>query len=131
MIKLLLVDDDPNVLSGLRMRLELEADMTIVGDAKDGEAAIALAQHLHPDIVVMDVRMPGMGGLAAARELHTCAPEAGVIILSIHDDAFTRATARANGVCGFVGKHQSVDSLVAAIRDAAGATGTATPTPRV
>ena len=62
MIKLLLVDDDPNVLWGLRMRLALESDITIVGEANDGAAAVAKTVALHPDVVVMDVQMPVMDG---------------------------------------------------------------------
>jgi DNA-binding NarL/FixJ family response regulator len=119
MIKLLLVDDDPNVLSGLRMRLALESDMAVIGEAASGDLAVSLVQQLHPDVVVMDVRMPGMDGLAAATELRRTNPAAAVILLSIHDDAFTRATALANGVRAFVCKHQSVDSLIETIRDVA------------
>jgi DNA-binding NarL/FixJ family response regulator len=117
MIKLLLVDDDPNVLWGLRMRLALESDITIVGEANDGAAAVAKTVALHPDVVVMDIQMPVMDGIAAAGALHATAPETAVIVLSIHDDAATRAEAARSGVRSFVGKHQSVDTLVAAIRE--------------
>lgn len=120
MIKLLLVDDDPNVLWGLRMRLALEPDIVIVGEANDGASAVAKAVALHPDVVVMDVQMPVMDGLAAAGALHSTAPATAVIVLSIHDDAATRAEAERSGVRRFVGKHQSVDTLVAAIREVGG-----------
>ncbi len=120
MIKLLLVDDDPNVLWGLRMRLALESDIEIVGEAVDGATAVSKAAVLHPDVVVMDVQMPVMDGLMATSALHVTDPDAAVIILSIHDDAATRAAATKSGARGFVGKHQSVDSLVAAIRHVGG-----------
>jgi len=120
MIKLLLVDDDPNVLWGLRMRLGLEPDIEIVGEASDGATAVSKAAVLHPDVIVMDIQMPIMDGLMATSALHVTDPDAAVIILSIHDDAATRASAARNGAKGFVGKHQSVDSLVAAIRDVTG-----------
>ena len=120
MIKLLLVDDDANVLWGLRMRLGLEADIAVVGEAHDGASAVAKAVALHPDVLVMDVQMPVMDGLTAADVVRTASPGTAVIILSIHDDAATRAEAERNGVRQFVGKHQSVDSLVAAIREVSG-----------
>lgn len=117
MIKLLLVDDDPNVLCGLRMRLALEPDISVVGEAYNGACAIRQTETLHPDIVVMDLQMPEMDGLQAAIALRERARAAHIIMLSIRDDPATREEAARAGVRGFVGKHQSVDSLVAAIRD--------------
>lgn len=120
MIKLLLVDDDPNVLCGLRMRLGLEPDIAIVGEAQNGPFAIRQVEALHPDIVVMDLQMPEMDGLQTSRVLQERAPEVQIIMLSIRDDPTTRFSAACAGVCGFVGKHQSVDALVATVRDIAG-----------
>lgn len=120
MIKLLLVDDDPDVRCGLRMRLGLEPDIDIAGEAGDGAAAIREAKAKRPDVVVMDVQMPGMDGLEAAAALRREFPDIRVIMLSIHDSPGVRHRASECGASGFVGKHQSTDSLLAAIRALAG-----------
>src|SRR5512134_2554443 len=119
-IQVLLVDDEPNVLRGLRMRLALEADIAVVGEATDGATAVALADRLDPDVVLMDVNMPSMDGIAATRELASRAPRAAVVILTMHDDRVTRDSALAAGAVAFVAKHQMDDALVSAIRSAAG-----------
>ena len=66
MIKVLLVDDQPTVLQGLRMRLGLEPDLVVVGEAEDGQAAIDLVSARSPDVIVLDLEMPGMDGIATA-----------------------------------------------------------------
>jgi DNA-binding NarL/FixJ family response regulator len=119
MIEVLLVDDELRVRRGLRMQLELEPDLTVVGDAADGETAIALAESLRPDVVVMDVRMPGLDGIAAAAMLRRLDPSPAVVLISMHDDATTRARGAAAGCCSFVGKHEGGAALVNAIRSAA------------
>ncbi|HEY0606139.1 MAG TPA: response regulator transcription factor [Herpetosiphonaceae bacterium] len=116
MIKLLLVDDQPSVRMGLRMRLSLEADVTIVGEAGDGEAALSLAQTLHPDVIVMDVQMPRMDGISATAALRTLAPGAGVVLLSLYDDAVTRARGQEAGALAFIQKQGTMDALLTAIR---------------
>lgn len=118
MIKLLLVDDQPSVRMGLRMRLSLEADVTIVGEAGDGEAALSLAQTLHPDVIVMDVQMPRMDGISATAALRTLAPGAGVVLLSLYDDAVTRARGQEAGALAFIQKQGTMDALLTAIREA-------------
>jgi DNA-binding NarL/FixJ family response regulator len=119
MIKLLLADDDPNVLLGLRMRLALEPDLTVLGEAANGAEALELAAALQPDVVVLDVQMPVVDGIAAARVLSARDPRMALVVLSIHDDGPTRARSELAGVRRFIGKHESVDSLVAAIREVA------------
>jgi DNA-binding NarL/FixJ family response regulator len=114
MIKLLLVDDQPSVRMGLRMRLALEPDVTIVGEAGDGE--LALAQTLHPDVIVMDVHMPRMDGIAATAALRQVAPRIVVVLLSLYDDVATRSRAQEAGALAFVQKQGTMDSLLAAIR---------------
>lgn len=120
MITMLLVDDQPAVRRGLRMRLTLEPDMLIVGEAGDGQAALDLAQTLSPDVVLMDVAMPRMDGIAATGALRSAAPGSAVVMLSLHDDAAIQARAREAGALAFVAKHEGVDRLLAAVRQVAG-----------
>ena len=119
MIRILLVDDQPAVRDGLRMRLELEPDLIIVGEARDGLEAVAMAQALIPDVVVMDVEMPRMDGIGAAKQLRAKAPSMAIVMLSIHADGITRARAREAGAVAFVEKRAVIDILLAEIRSAA------------
>jgi DNA-binding NarL/FixJ family response regulator len=121
MIKLLLVDDEQIVRTGLRMRLSAEADMTVVGEAADGPTALALAPAVHPDVVLMDVEMPRLSGLATAARLRSACPDAAVVMLTIHDDDLTRARASAAGAAEFVVKGGTLGELLCAIRRAGGA----------
>ncbi|MBN1977231.1 MAG: response regulator transcription factor [Anaerolineae bacterium] len=118
-IKILLVDDQPAVRDGLRMRLALEPDLTIVGEAHDGQEAVILAQALVPDVVVMDVEMPGLDGIEAARQLRERDPTMAIVMLSIHCDATTQSRAREAGARAFVEKRAAIDVLLAEIRRAA------------
>jgi len=118
-IKILLVDDEATVRHGLRMRIGLEPDLAIVGEAGDGLEALKRAQALHPDVVVMDVEMPDMDGLTATKKLSEVAPLASVVMLSIHDDALIRAQSYATGAVAFVGKQEDFAYLLDAIRRAA------------
>ncbi|MEX2247758.1 MAG: response regulator [Dehalococcoidia bacterium] len=117
-IRILLVDDEQSIRRGLRMRLGLEPDIEVVGEAADGAAAVVAAGAFRPDVVLMDVEMPVMDGIRAAAELHTAAPAAAVVMLSLHDDARTRARARAAGAVDFVAKHEIDAVLTQAIRAA-------------
>jgi DNA-binding NarL/FixJ family response regulator len=119
MIRILLVDDQQNIRRGLRMRLGLEPDLTVVGEAGDGEAALRLARLIAPDVVVMDVEMPGVDGIAATEMLLRAEPRCAVVVLTLHDDAVTRERAAAAGACGFVSKTRIDDCLLSAIRAAA------------
>jgi DNA-binding NarL/FixJ family response regulator len=118
-IRLLLVDDQPQVRRGLVMRLALEPDVEIVGEAGDAESALELADRLHPDVVIMDVELPGMDGIDATRSLRTTLPQTAIVMLSLHDDTDTVARAKAAGATAFVAKHRMEGPLLAAIRDAA------------
>jgi len=119
MIRILLVDDQMAVRRGLRMRLALEADMLVVGEAGDAEGALALAPVVRPDVIVMDIELPQIDGITAAAGLRDLIPSAAVVILSIHEGPSIRARARAAGAAAFVGKHEAGDQLVPAIRRAA------------
>jgi DNA-binding NarL/FixJ family response regulator len=101
------------------MQLELEPDMCVVGEAEDGLAAMMLATALKPDVVVMDVRMPGVDGLSATQSIRELSEAPEVVVISMHDDAQSRSRAQAAGACAFIGKHQPGECLLVAIRDAA------------
>jgi len=118
----LLVDDEPKVLRvlrGLRMRLGLEADIRVVGEAADGATAVGLAGLLSPDVVLMDVNLPVVDGITATRELAARVPQAAVVMLSLHDDQGTVDRALEAGAVAFVGKQQMDGDLLGAIRMAA------------
>jgi len=122
MIRALLVDDQPQILEGLQMLLALESDVTIVGTAQTAQEAIALAHALQPDIIVMDVRLPGIDGIAATRALGQDLPSGKVVILSLYCDPETRRLAAEAGAQAFVAKHEMTQSLLATIRQVAAQT---------
>lgn len=119
MITLLVVDDQPSVRRGLRMRLALEPDLMTLGEASNGLEALTAVGALNPDVVVMDVDMPHMDGIAATQRLARVAPATAVVILSIHDDEATRQRARAAGAAAFVAKQAGDRALLEAIYAAA------------
>ena len=118
-IRLLLVDCRPVVRRGLKMRFALEEDLVVVGEAGDATEAISLARALRPDVVLMEVEMPGMSGIAATENLRGAAPESAVVIFTLRDDAATRERARAAGAAAFVAKHRTEGALLATIRGVA------------
>jgi DNA-binding NarL/FixJ family response regulator len=118
-IGVLIVDDQALVRAGFRMILEIEPDITVAGEAANGAQALELAAQLRPDIVLMDVRMPGMDGIEATRKLNEMGSRSRVVMLSIHDNPFVKQEAARAGVDAFVAKHQPSEALLAAIRDAA------------
>ena len=119
MIKLLLVDDQSIVRQALRRRLLLEPDISVVGEASSGEQALELVQSLDPDIVLMDVEMPGMDGIIATKAMHDSTLQSTVVMMSIYDDVQTRALALAAGAAAFVEKRGAVEVLLATIRQLA------------
>ena len=121
MIRVLLIDDEPHVCRALCMRLGVEPDLEVVGAAADGRSGITLALELKPDVVLMDVAMPLLDGIAATAQLRAALPGLPVIILTLHDDPSTRSAAAAAGAAGFVPKHRPVEELLAAIRATAAA----------
>jgi DNA-binding NarL/FixJ family response regulator len=117
MIRLLIVESQPAVRKGLHMRLSAESDLSVVGDASDGQTAVDLIAALHPDIVLVDVEMPRSD--ATANTLGLICQQAPVIILSMHDDAFTRTCAKEAGAAAFVAKSMPAEALLATIRQVA------------
>ncbi|MGQ0600723.1 MAG: response regulator, partial [Anaerolineales bacterium] len=91
-----------------------------IGEAESGEAAVLLVPSLNPDVVLMDIDMPRMDGIAATAALHTAAPGSAIVILSMHDDSFLQTKAQQAGAAAFVSKHQALDELVQVIRRVAG-----------
>jgi CheY-like chemotaxis protein len=115
-IRLLLVDDHAIMRQGLTKLLGDEADMEIAGEASDGETAIEMVRDLAPDVVLMDISMPGMGGVAATRAIHSSHPEAIVIGLSMFEEPERAAEMRKAGASDYVTKSDASEKLVEAIR---------------
>lgn len=117
LITLLLVDDQPTVRRGLRMRLGLEPDLVVIGEAGDGEAALELVSRLRPDVVLMDIEMPKIDGISATEALRSAGPSCPpVVILTIHGDAATRARAESAGAAAFIEKTSADGVLIEVIR---------------
>jgi DNA-binding NarL/FixJ family response regulator len=128
-IRLLLADDQPLMRAGFRMILEETDDIDIVGEARDGAEAVRLARDLNPDVILMDVRMPGVDGIEATRRIVAAGGTARVLILTTFDlDEYAFAALRA-GASGFVVKDVPLDELARAIR--AVASGDAVVSPRI
>ncbi|MFL5779632.1 MAG: response regulator [Chloroflexota bacterium] len=117
-IRILLVDDHPMVVRGLRDFLGLHDDLEVVGEADDGLAAVRAAEALHPDVVVMDLMMPNLDGVAATAELKARWPEIEVIALTSFVDEDRVAAAIEAGASGFLLKDAEADEIAAAIRAA-------------
>ncbi|MFD5418419.1 response regulator [Streptomyces sp. NPDC127069] len=116
MIRVLIADDQPLVRRGLSLILAPHPDVEVVGEAGDGAEAVALARDLHPDVVVMDIRMPVLDGVRATAELASARPASRVLALSTFDmDEYVVAALRA-GAYGFLPKDVSPEELIAAVR---------------
>ena len=115
-IRVVLADDQPLVRAGLRALIADIPDLDIAGEAGTGAQAVQLARDVRPDVVVMDIRMPGMDGIEATRMITTDAPGSRVLILTtFDDDDYVYASLRA-GASGFVVKHMPLEDILAAIR---------------
>ncbi|AXB47018.1 response regulator [Amycolatopsis albispora] len=119
MIRLLLVDDHPIVRDGLRGAFVGETDLEIAGEAADGAEALVLASALAPDVVLMDLRMPRMDGVAAIRELREVAPKAKVLVLTTFDSESDVLPAIEAGATGYLLKDAPTAELLRAVRAAA------------
>jgi DNA-binding NarL/FixJ family response regulator len=118
-IRVLLADDHELVRSGFRLILELADGIEVVGEAADGQQAVRLAKELRPDVVLMDVRMPGLDGIEATRRLGQAGIDARVLVLTTFDlDEYVYAAVRA-GASGFLLKDAPRDQLVTAVRTVA------------
>lgn len=115
-ITVILVDDHDVVRTGLRSFLNTQADVKVVGEARNGEEAVQSACELKPDLVIMDITMPGMDGLEATRQLKARNPECLVLALTVHEDKQYFMEMLAAGASGYITKQAAADDLVAAIR---------------
>ncbi len=118
-IRVLLADDQQLMREGLRVLLDLTPDIRVVGEAGDGAEAVEQARQLSPDVVLMDVRMPHLDGVAATRRLHEACPEVKVIILTTFDDDEYVFEGLRAGAVGYLLKDVPSEQLVEAIRAAA------------
>src|ERR1700677_2827227 len=116
-ITVLLAEDHTIVREGFRKMLELETDLEVVGEAKDGRQAVALAKKLRPAVVLMDIAMPLLNGLEATRQILKAVPDTRILILSAHsDDAYVKNATEA-GAMGFLLKQTSSHEVCRAIRE--------------
>lgn len=117
-IRVLLADDHTIVRQGVRLCLEAMGDLDVVAEAADGREAVALAEELRPDVVVMDLTMPGLSGIEAIRQIKERCPEIEVVVLSVHEsEPYVEQALRA-GAAGYVLKRNAATELAAAVRSA-------------
>lgn len=111
-MRVLIADDVDQVRTDLRLALELSGDIQVVGEAADGQQAVELAARLSPQVVLMDLEMPGLDGCEAARRVHGRRPECRVIALTVHADEASRRKALCAGMDGFVVKGAGLNALL-------------------
>jgi two-component system response regulator NreC len=114
-IRIMLVDDHEVVRTGLRTFLETQDNMEVVSEASTGEEAIQFAMDCRPEVIVMDLSMPGIGGLEATRRMVVMCPECRVLVLTVHNDQQYFFEMMAAGAVGYVTKQAAADELVDAI----------------
>ena len=116
MIRIVLADDHAVVRGGLRALLQQQEDFQVVGEASDGREAVALANSLHPDVIVMDLSMPILNGTEASRQVTSQHPEIAIIVLTMHSDEAYVLRALKAGARGYLLKESAEADLIAAIR---------------
>jgi len=116
MIRILIVDDQALVRQGLASLLSLETDFQIVGEAGNGDQAVSMAESLEPDMVLMDIRMPGRDGVAATRIIHEKLPATKILVLTTFDDDEYIVQAMQAGAAGYLLKDTPTDQLASTIR---------------
>lgn len=115
-IRILLADDHAVLRAGIRALLEMQPDLEVIGEANDGQQAVVRARELRPDIVLMDIGMPGLDGLAATREILASNPKTRVLFLTQHENKEYILPALRLGASGYVLKRAEGDELITAIR---------------
>jgi DNA-binding NarL/FixJ family response regulator len=115
-VRVLIADDHPAFRAGLRLMLAIADDMEVVGEAEDGNRVVELAAELEPDVVVMDLRMPGLDGIEATRRLLATRPDVGVVVLTMFDDDASVFAAMRAGARGYLLKGAEQDEILRGIR---------------
>jgi DNA-binding NarL/FixJ family response regulator len=115
-IRVLIADDHPFFRDGLRVLLEATLDTELAGEATDGDEVVALAAELHPDIILMDLRMPGLGGIEATRRILERSPETGILVVTMVEDDDSVFAAMRAGARGYLLKGADRDEMLLAIR---------------
>jgi DNA-binding NarL/FixJ family response regulator len=115
-IRVVIADDHPAFRAGLRLMLGAADEMEVVGEAEDGHQVVALAAEAAPDVVVMDLRMPGLDGIEATRRVHAADPDIGVVVLTMFEDDESVFAAMRAGAGGYVLKGAEQDEILRAIR---------------
>ena len=119
-IRVVIADDHLMVRKGLRLMLEEAGEgIELLGDATDGTAAVALVEQLQPDVVIMDIRMPGMDGITALKRIHAKWPHIAVLLLTTYDEDDLMLQGLQAGACGYMLKDVPLETLLSAIRTAA------------
>lgn len=118
-IRVLLIDDHPIVRSGIRMLLEQAGDIEVVGEADHGNDALGLVKRLTPDVLLLDMEMPGKTGVEVARELKTAESPVRVLALSAYDDEQYIMNLLMEGAAGYLTKEEALDTIVDAVRGVA------------
>ena len=118
-IRVLLIDDHPVVREGIRRLLQTQDDILVVGEAGDGHEALRLAQQLSPDVVLLDMQLPGMHGVLVAQKLLKARSSLQIIVLSAHGDKTFIEQTFALGVAGYLTKDEVPGTLIAAVRGVA------------
>lgn len=115
-IRVLLADDHAVLRAGLRMLINAQPDMEVVGEAATGEEALRYARAMKPDVVLMDITMPGVGGIEATGRIARDCPRVRILVLTMHDDAAYLRSVLAAGASGYVLKRSADTELLSAIR---------------
>jgi len=119
-IRILIADDHKLMRSGLRLLIEQQSDLSVIGEAGDGRETVSLSKSQRPDVVVMDISMPNLNGIEAAHQITQEHPEIGVVILSMHSDESYVLRALKAGVKGYLLKDSAESDLILAVRAVAG-----------
>ncbi len=113
--RIMIADDEPHIRSALRTIVERHENWTVCGEAVDGVKAIEKAEELHPDLILLDVSMPNLDGISATPQLREKVPDAGILILTLHESLDLARMAAKAGAWGFVTKSLASTDLVPAI----------------
>jgi DNA-binding NarL/FixJ family response regulator len=115
-VRVLIADDHPLFREGMRGRLDRVADVAVVGEAASGDEAVELAHKLEPDVILMDIKMPGLSGIEATREIQRASPRVGILMLTMFEDDDSVFAAMRAGAKGYLLKDSGGEGVVRAIR---------------